>query len=85
MGATGWLMPTIADTVCEMLAHDEAVALERIASLEADVASYRELAVMAISALRELTQRHDRLREQHARLRDQYQALREEVLGQVTA
>jgi hypothetical protein len=40
---------------------------------------------MAISALRELTQRHDRLREQHARLRAQYQALREEVLGQVTA
>ena len=58
------------DLVIEALADDEALLRERVASLEADVAGYRDLAIEGIHALRALTIERDRLREANQRLRD---------------
>jgi YD repeat-containing protein len=53
---------------------------ERIASLEADIAIYRELTCVAFDALRDLTVSRDRDRQQHQYVRDEYRALRERLL-----
>jgi predicted nuclease with TOPRIM domain len=68
------------DLVIEMLADAEAALLEHVASLEADVATYRELTCAAFDALQRLTHQHDRLREQHQRLLDEYRSFRERTL-----
>ncbi len=62
--------------VIEALADDEALLIERVASLEADVAGYRELALEGLHALRALTIERDRLRTANQRLRD---AMRNEL------
>lgn len=58
------------DLVIEALADDEALLRERVASLEADIAGYRDLALEGIHALRALTIERDRLRAANQRLRD---------------
>ena len=68
------------DIVIEELADAEALLLERVASLEADVQSYRLLAQEAIHALHDLARERDRLRERHHRLLNEYRALREDLL-----
>lgn len=73
------------DLVIRQLSDDEALLLERVASLEADVATYRELANAACDALRDLTVRHKRLQESTERLRDEYRALRERLLFEAGA
>ena len=70
----------VANAVCEMLALSEAELLERVASLEADVAVYRELALAGVQALADLTVRHARLRDDRARLLDEYRRLREHLI-----
>lgn len=64
------------DAVIEIFAQDEVILHERIASLEADVLTYRELALTAIAALSDKVIAFKRQREQHHRLIDAYRALR---------
>jgi hypothetical protein len=52
----------IDDLVIEELASCEAALVERVASLEADVASYRELAQQGIAALAVVTKERDQAR-----------------------
>lgn len=73
------------DFVIEMLSDEAVLYEERLASLEADVLSYRMLAQEAIHALHHLTVSHDRLRESHHRLIDEYRALREHILHEAAA
>ena len=68
------------DLVIEQLRDDEALLRERVASLEADVAVYRELAAAAVDALRDLTARFERLQNSSRLLRDELSAFRERVL-----
>jgi phage shock protein A len=68
------------DVVIRQLADDEALLLERISSLEADVGVYRELAAAACDALRDLTVRYQRLHASFSQLRDAYRALRARLL-----
>jgi hypothetical protein len=71
---------TIANLTLEMLADSEAELRERVASLEADNAIYRELTCAACDALHSLTVARDRERVHYQRLKDQYQALCERLL-----
>jgi hypothetical protein len=73
------------DAVIEVLAEDEASLRERVASLTADVAVYRELAQAGMSALHDLTVERDRLREQHHRLIDEFRALRAHTMRTAAA
>jgi YD repeat-containing protein len=75
----------VDDMVIEHLALSEAELLERVASLEADVAIYQELTCAAFDALHDLTVSRDREREQHQRVCDEYRALREHVMLQAGA
>lgn len=54
--------PTVADVVAEHLALDRAELIDRVADLEAERASYRDLAQQAVHALAALTRERDRLR-----------------------
>jgi hypothetical protein len=59
------------------VSHDSCdVLLERVADLEASLASYRALACAALERLHDLTKQIDRLRAQHHHLIHQYRALR---------
>jgi hypothetical protein len=73
------------DLVIEELADAEAELRERIASLEADVDSYRELAIAAFDALHDLTVARDRERVQHQHLKGAYRALCEGLMLQAGA
>jgi hypothetical protein len=80
-------MPTVVtsardfrDMAIEALADSEALLLERVGELEADVRSYRELAVAGFDALATLTRQHDQLYEDCRQLREEYRRLREELL-----
>lgn len=68
---------SVNDLVIQDLAATEAALVERIASLEHDVASYRALAQAALGALRALTLQAARHRERNARLIDETRRLRE--------
>jgi hypothetical protein len=63
------------DLMITDLALSEAELLKRVASLEAEVAIYRELALQAIHALHDVTADRNRLRAQHHRLLDECRAL----------
>jgi hypothetical protein len=69
-----------SDLTIETLALSEAELLEHLASLETDMAVYRELAVAGFDAVRDLTIRNDKLRADRDRLRDENSALREHLL-----
>jgi hypothetical protein len=62
--------------VIELLADGEAAAWERVAEVEAQRNSYRELARQAIHELRNLTVERDRFRAAHHRLLNEYRHLR---------
>lgn len=62
---------TVAAALCVVT---DAELLERMANLEADARSYRELAHAAIHALHALTVDHSRLRASHHRLLDAHRA-----------
>jgi hypothetical protein len=72
---------TAADLVVDALAQSEAELLERLASLEADVVQYRELALEALKALHDVTTERDRLRANLRREREQHAALRAQLLA----
>ncbi|MEP7306321.1 MAG: hypothetical protein ABJA98_12460 [Acidobacteriota bacterium] len=63
------------DLVIAELADSEALLRQRIASLEADVAIYREISQAGIHALHNLTVQLGRLRQQHERLVVEYRGL----------
>jgi hypothetical protein len=67
-----------SDLVIEALTDDEVLRLERIASLEDRVRMYRELAIMGLTALHDLTKQHRSLRDDRDRLRDQLRFIAEE-------
>ena len=69
------LRPDYRDVAIEELAISEAVLLERVSSLEANVATYRALTCAAFDALHDLTVAHDQLRARHHRMRDEYRHL----------
>ena len=69
----------VADLVIDTLALSEAELLERVASLEADRDSYRDLAHQAIHALHAVTQELRRTRGQRDRIRDAFRAFRERL------
>ena len=73
------------DLVITDLADSEVALLERIASLEADVAIYRELAVQAIHSLHDLVQERDRQRERYARLLEEFKSFRRRVMTEALA
>jgi len=73
-------IPDYRDDVITMLADSEATLRDRIVSLEADVATYRELAVAAFDGLRNLTLRLERVTAERDRLRDDNRRLREDAL-----
>jgi hypothetical protein len=64
------------DLVIEELADHEQALLERIASLEADVVCYRELAQAALGALRDRTKDCDQRSKQLSSLRAAYRDFR---------
>jgi hypothetical protein len=68
------------EVVITDLADENGWLRERVASLEADVAVYRELAIAAMDALREVTVRNQALEPTNARLRDEVKAYRENAL-----
>jgi hypothetical protein len=70
----------VSDGVIDHLALSEAELLERVASLESDVATYRDLALTGITALADLTARHTRLRADRDRLLAEFRRLREFLL-----
>lgn len=67
---------TYENLVIVDLADEVAAQGERIASLEADIIAYRELAQHALTALHDVTRERNRLSQQHQRLVDEYRALR---------
>lgn len=73
------------DLVIEAFAASEACLLERVLSLEADVAVYREIACAALDALRTLTLNSDQLKRERDELRDTQRAQRERDLLQAGA
>jgi hypothetical protein len=76
---------TVADLVIETLAGSEAELLERVASLEADVAVYRLLAAAAFDVLQILTAQHQAHEASCDRLRDEYRALCEQTFLKAAA
>jgi len=72
--------PSSADLALEAMAYDEALARERIASLEADCAALRLTLHEAVAGLYHVTLERERLRDQLTALRDEYRALRERLL-----
>lgn len=66
--------------VCEMLAYDEAVLRERVASLEEDNAWSRGLVVQTVGALADLTKERDRYRRDYYALREAFADFRARVL-----
>lgn len=68
------------DLALEDAAFDLVRADERIRSLEADVAVYRELTNAALDALHDLTVRYDRVCAERDRLADDYRRCREDAL-----
>lgn len=63
-------LPPYIDMALEGYAQAEFELRERVASLEADVASYREVAQQGIHALHHVTRDRDRLARENIRLRD---------------
>ena len=78
--STAAAVPGYRDLVIAELADAEAALREQVASLEADVATYRELTIAAVDALRHLAVQHQALQASSARLGDEYRALRERLL-----
>lgn len=68
------------DLVIAELSDCEALLRERVASLEADVAAYRELSVAACDALHQLTVRHQRLQHRSEELRAEYEDFRARMM-----
>jgi hypothetical protein len=64
------------DHVIAEFAASEAALLERVALLEAEVASYRLVAVTGIHYAQGLSVEIERLRSQHHRLLDEYREVR---------
>ena len=74
-----------SDMVIELLeglADENVILQERIASLEAEVGTYRELALVAFDALRRVTDRDRDIREANDRLNNLNHALSEELFLQ---
>lgn len=71
--------------VIEHHAAENAELRERCAGLEADVGTYRQIALAALDALQTLTARQSALLERHARLSDEYRDLREQILLEAAA
>lgn len=70
----------MVDLVIADLADENALLREWIASLETDLGVYREIAVAALDAVRELTVRNQSLVSSRARLLDELHAYREHAL-----
>ena len=71
---------TVLEIVIEDLADENALLRERIASLEADVGTYRELAIATLDALAHVTQQHQQLRNDYQEQSDAYRWLCQETL-----
>ena len=76
---------TIADLVIEQFADELALKDERIASLEADVVSYRELAQASVQRIASLTTQIENISRQRDAIRNEYAAFRSRALDQVAA
>lgn len=72
-------MKSAADLVVEMFAADDAAWRARVAELEQESASYRELAQLALHNLHEMTVTNRRLRDRVQRLLAELQARRSEA------
>lgn len=66
----------VSALIIETLAESELELRERIADLEADLRTYRELALAAVDALHHMTRERDRLQERLRVLVADVQALR---------
>lgn len=69
---------TAADLALEMLADRELELVERVASLESDIRTYRELAMAGFRALHDVTVQHRALVDEHEQLKDQLRFIAEE-------
>jgi uncharacterized coiled-coil protein SlyX len=67
------------DLVIADLADENALLLDRIVSLETDVAVYRDIGVAALDALTDSTRSYARLRDQLRSVSEEYRALREQL------
>ena len=74
------MTPDHRDLVIADLADAEAALRDYVASLEADVGVYRELAIAGFDALRDLTMRLDRMTADRNMWRDEARRLREDHL-----
>ena len=68
------------DLALEAFAQDEQQLLERLASVEDDRDTYREMVQVSLQQLHDLTQSHQQLREQLRRVVDDYRRLREHLV-----
>lgn len=75
----------LLEFVIEHHAAENVELRERCAGLEADVGTYRLIALAALDALQTLTVRQAQLQERHARLSDEYRELREQLLLEAAA
>ena len=71
------------ELVIEDLADENVLLREGIASLEADLGTYREIAIATLDALVNVTQQNERLRHDYQQQRDAYRWLRDEILLRV--
>lgn len=67
---------TVCDTVIQHLAADEALLRERVAELEGDVVTYRNLLQESLHVLHDVTLDRDRLRERYHHALDELRTLR---------
>lgn len=70
----------VADLTCEILAYDNVVKDERIASLEAEVIKYREMTCVLMGALHDSGNELQRVGDDRDRIRDEFRALRVQVM-----
>ncbi len=71
----------ITDLVIEQFADELAIRDERIASLEADVVSYRELAQVSVQRLAGLTQQLENISRQRDAIRNEYATFRANLVA----
>lgn len=66
--------PALAELIIDDLALGESELRARVADLEADLVTYRELLQVAIEALADLTKTHERMRSSYYQLLDERRA-----------
>ena len=76
---------TVNDLVIEDLALGEAESIARIADLESERDTYRDLLQSALAVAHDVTSERDRLRRQLSDLRQEYRSFRERVLSDLGA